>query len=253
MGTLYDRIGGSYAATRRQDPRIAARIAGALGDARSVVNVGAGIGAYEPADREVLAVEPSRTMLVQRPPGSAPAIRASAESLPLRDRSFDAALAVNTLQHWADPRAGLRELRRVARKRIVLFLRDARRGVPLWLTEDYLPSLDPSRWIPSRVEVVEEELPSVEAHPIRLPRDCADGLFSAYWARPEMYLDREVRRNISNFALAAEGDVAGGLASLRADLESGAWDRKYGHLRSLPELDLGHRVLVAELAPGGGR
>ncbi|XYH97722.1 class I SAM-dependent methyltransferase [Sorangium sp. So ce1128] len=248
MGTVYDRIGASYSATRGQDPRIAALINDALGDARSVVNVGAGTGAYEPTDREVLAVEPSETMIAQRPPRSAPVIQASAEDLPLRDDAFDAALAVNTVHHWTDLRAGLRELRRVARRRIVIFLRDAMSGTPFWLTEDYLPPLDPSRRNSAIIQVIQDELPSVKALPVRMPRDCVDGLFSAYWARPEMYVDSEVRRNISNFALATEDDVAGGLAALQADLESGAWDRRYGHLRSLSELDLGHRLLVAELA-----
>lgn len=144
-------------------------------------------------------------------------------------------------------RAGLRELRRIARKRIVIFLRDAQSGTPFWLTEDYLPSLDPSRSTSAIVEAIEDEFRSVKALPVRLPRDCVDGLFSAYWGRPEMYLDSETRRNISNFALATEGDLAEGLACLQADLESGAWDRTYGHLRSLSELDLGHRLLVAEL------
>jgi SAM-dependent methyltransferase len=247
MSRLYDRIGGSYGTTRRPDPRIAALINDALGHARSVVNVGAGIGAYEPTDREVLAVEPSETMIAQRPRGSAPVIQASAEELPLPDGSFDAALAVNTVHHWSDLRAGLRELRRVARSRIVIFVRDVRSGAPFWLVEDYLPALDQSGRISAIVETIEHELRPVTARPIRLPRDCFDGLFGAYWARPELYLDSEVRRNISNFALASEGDLAGGLEGLRADLESGAWDRRYGHLRSLPELDLGHRLLIAEL------
>jgi SAM-dependent methyltransferase len=247
MGTLYDRIGTSYSATRGQDPRIAALIDDALGDARSVVNVGAGTGSYEPTHREVLAVEPSATMIAQRPHGSAPVIQASAESLPLADESFDAALAVNTVQHWTDLRAGLRELRRVARRRIVIFLRDATRGDPFWLTEDYLPRLDAARRRSSIVEAIGDELPSIREIPFRLPRDCADGLFTAYWGRPEMYLDPEIRRNISNFALAGEGALADGLASLRADLASGAWDRRYGHLRSLPDLDLGHRLLVSEV------
>jgi SAM-dependent methyltransferase len=247
MSALYDRIGYDYGATRRQDPRIAALINEALGDARSVVNVGAGTGAYEPTDREVLAVEPSATMIAQRPPGSAPVIQASAEDLPLGDGSFDAALAVNTLQHWIDLRGGLRELRRIARKRIVIFLRHARSGTPFWLTEDYLPSLDASRRTSAIVDAIEEELRPVEKLPVRLPRDCADGVFTAYWGRPEVYLDSEVRRNISNFALANEEDLARGLASLRADLASGVWDRRYGDLRSLPDLDLGHRLLVAEL------
>jgi SAM-dependent methyltransferase len=248
MSRLYDRIGGSYGATRRPDPRIAALINDALGDARSVVNVGAGTGAYEPTDREVLAVEPSETMIAQRPRRSAPVIQASAEELPLPDNSFDAALAVNTVHHWTNLRSGLRELRRIARQRIVIFLRHPRSGAPFWLVEDYLPALDQSGRSSAIVETIEHELRPVTALAVRLPHDCLDGLFSAYWGRPEMYLDSEIRRNISNFALAAEGDLAGGLARLQADVESGAWDRRYGHLRFLPELDLGHRLLVAELA-----
>jgi SAM-dependent methyltransferase len=248
MSTLYDRIGASYYQTRRQDPRIAASITDALGDARSVLNVGAGTGAYEPTDRDVIAVEPAETMIAQRPRRSAPVIRAMAASLPVQDGSFDAALAVNTVQHWTDLRAGLGELRRSARKRVVIFLRDAESGTRFWLTEDYLPSLDPSRRTSTIVKAIKSEFPSVKTLPVPLARNCVDGLFSAYWGRPEMYLNSEVRRNISNFALARENDVAEGLASLQADLESGAWDRKYGNLRSLSELDLGHRLLVNELA-----
>ncbi|MDQ3401299.1 MAG: class I SAM-dependent methyltransferase [Chloroflexota bacterium] len=247
MSRLYDRIGRSYRVTRRPDPRIAAAIDAALGDVRSVVNVGAGVGAYEPAAREVLAVEPSATMIEQRPQGSAPVIQASAEELPLADDSFDAALAVNTVHHWTDLRAGLAEIRRVACERIVIFLRDPRSGAPFWLVDDYLPALDPSGRMSAIVETIEDELRPVTARPVALPRDCVDGLFSAYWGRPERYLDSNVRRNISNFALAADDELADGLARLAADLASGAWDRRYGHLRSLSELDLGHRILVAEL------
>jgi SAM-dependent methyltransferase len=136
----YDNIGRSYGATRREDPRLAALIRNALGDACSVVNVGAGTGAYEPADLDVLAVEPSETMIGQRAADSAKVVCASAEHLPLDDKTFDAAMAVNTLHHWSDLRAGLRELRRVARKRVVVFLRDPQRGTPFWLTRDYLPA-----------------------------------------------------------------------------------------------------------------
>ena len=248
MSSLYDRIGGTYGATRRPDPRIAALIDEALGDARSVLNVGAGTGAYEPADRDVLAVEPSGTMIAQRPRTAARVIQASAEQLPVGDDNFDAALAVNTVHHWSDLRAGLRELRRVVRQRIVIFLRDGRSGVPFWLVEDYLPALEPPDTISAIVETIEDELRPVTRLRLPLPRDCLDGLFRAYWARPELYLDSAIRRNISNFALAAEGDVAERLARLEADLESGSWDRRYGHLRSLPELDLGHGLLIAELA-----
>ena len=162
--------------------------------------------------------------------------------------SFDAALAVNTVHHWGDVRAGLRELRRVARKRVVIFLCDPQCGVRFWLTDDYLPVLDPSQRLAAIVATIEDELGPLTARAVPLPRNCADGLFSAYWARPEMYLDSDVRRNMLNFALVAEEETAEGLARLGADLESGAWDDRYGHLRSQPELDLGHRVLVAEAA-----
>jgi SAM-dependent methyltransferase len=245
MDALYNRIGGSYRSTRRPDPRIAAQILDALGDARSVVNVGAGAGSYEPIDREVVAVEPSETMIAQRPPGSAPVVQASAEKLPLDDGSFDAALAVNTVQHWSDLPAGLRELRRVARRRVVIFVRDAQRGVPFWLVEDYLPALVRSQGV--AVEAIERELGPLTAIPVPLPRDCRDGMLSAYWARPELYLDPAVRANISNFAVVDDSDVRDGIGRLAVDLESRAWDRRYGHLRSLAELDFGHRILIADL------
>jgi SAM-dependent methyltransferase len=245
--TVYDQIGATYARTRREDPRIAAAIGEALGDARSVVNVGAGTGGYEPTDREVVAVEPSRTMIAQRSSMAAPAIQASAEALPFEDGNFDAALAVNTVHHWTDVRAGLRELRRVARRRIVIFLRVPGSGVRFWLI-DYLPTLARTDRLTAIVAMIEDELRPEMAVPVPLPRDCADGLFSAYWARPEMYLDEAVRRNISNFALADQNEVAEGLLRLNRDLASGEWDRRYGNLRSLRELDLGHRLLVAEVS-----
>jgi SAM-dependent methyltransferase len=247
MTRLYDRIGTSYGSTRRTEPRIDAAIDAALGDARSVVNVGAGVGSYEPTGREVLAVEPSATMIAQRPQGSAPAVQASAESLPFSDDSFSAAIAVNTVHHWRDLRAGLRELLRVARKRVVIFLRDPARGTAFWLTTDYLPLLDPSDRMARVVAAIEDELGPLAVIPVPLPRDCADGLFTAYWARPEMYLDDDVRANISNFALAREADLNDGLRRLEADLKSRVWDERYGRLRSLAELDLGHRLLVSEL------
>jgi SAM-dependent methyltransferase len=251
MSTVYDRIGVSYGRTRRADPRIAAAIVAALGDARSVVNVGAGTGGYEPGDRAVLAVEPSQTMIAQRPATAAPAIQGSAEALPLADGSFDAALAVNTVHHWTDVRAGLRELRRVARRRVVIFLRNPSSGVKFWLA-DYFPTLVRTDRMRAIVGMIEQEIQPETTVPVPLPRDCVDGLFSAYWARPEMYLDEEVRRNISNFALARQDEVAAGLASLDADLRSGDWDGRHGDLRSLPELDLGHRLFVGEVGPSRG-
>jgi SAM-dependent methyltransferase len=244
----YDQIGKTYRDTRKPDARIAGLIELALGDARSVLNVGAGTGSYEPVDREVFAVEPSETMIRQRPEGAAPAIQAFAEALPLPDKSVDAALAVNTVHHWQDVRAGLRELRRVARNRVVIFHRSPQDGMPLWLTEDYFPSLLSDRRMADIVDAIEDELGPIETVRIPLPAKCEDGLFSGYWARPEMYLSSEIRRNISNFALADEAIVRRGLTALQADLESGAWDRKYGHLRSQSEIDIGHRLLIANLA-----
>jgi SAM-dependent methyltransferase len=248
MRTLYDRIGGTYQATRKPDPRIAALILDALGDARSVLNVGAGTGSYEPTDREVLAVEPSATMIAQRPPGAAPVIQASAEELPLPDQSYDAALAVNTVHHWQDVPRALAELRRVVRRRIVVFMNARAPDEEFWLVDRYFPrfreNADELREIRS---LLERELGPLREIRIPVPADCTDGLFSAYWARPEAYLDATVRANISLFARLGEQEVAAGVERLAAELASGEWDRRYGHLRELPELYLGHRILVAEL------
>lgn len=247
MQPHYEQIGRTYGNTRKPDPRIARLMEHALGDSRSVLNVGAGTGSYEPRDREVLAIEPSETMIRQRPGGAARAVQAYAEAIPLLEKSFDAALAINTLHHWHDVRAGLRELRRAARGRIVIFHRNPREGVPLWLTEEYFPSLLSTRRLAEIAEDVEHELGPIERMKIPLPADCEDGLFSGYWARPEMYLNGEIRKNISNFALADETSVAQGVKALQADLDSGEWDRRHGDLRTQPEMDLGHRLLIARL------
>ena len=249
MSTRYDRIGGSYNATRRPAPRIAALILDALGDARSVLNVGAGTGSYEPTDREVLAIEPSQTMIAQRPPGAAPVIRASAEELPLPDKSYDAALAVNTIHHWRDIPRALAELRRVVRRRIVVFMRGVSQDEQLWLVERYFPQFraEADRLAEIRA-TLERDLGPLHEVKVALPADCTDGLLSAYWARPERYLDSTVRANISPFVRLSEQEVAMGIEQLAAELASGEWDRRYGHLRDLPELHLGHRILVAELS-----
>jgi SAM-dependent methyltransferase len=249
MSRLYDRIGGSYRATRRPDPRIAALITEALGDARSVLNIGAGTGSYEPTDREVLAVEPSATMIAQRSPGAAPVIQASAEELPLPDKSYDAALAINTIHHWQDIPRALAELRRVVRRRIVVFMNDMSQDEELWLVERYFLQFrayaDEMTGIRA---LLDREFGPLREIKVALPADCTDGLLSAYWARPEAYLDSTVRANISPFARLDEREVAAGVERLVADLASGEWDRRYGHLRRLRELHLGHRILVAELS-----
>ena len=247
MAVSYDTIGVDYAALGRPDPRIARRILDTLGTASKVLNVGAGTGSYEPADRQVVAIEPSEEMIRQRGPGTAPAIQGVAEKLPFADREFDASMAILTIHHWADKALGLSEMRRVTRGRIVIVTFDpAHPGT--WLG-DYLPQLrelDAEQMPP--MEFYADHLRDVEASPLAVPRDCTDGFLYAYWARPEAYLDPRIRRGSSSFW--ALPDTEAGLASLQRDLESGEWDRRYGHLRDMDAFDVGYR-LVLSTAPAG--
>jgi SAM-dependent methyltransferase len=248
MAARYDSIGRTYTVTRQTEPRIAARIWEALGDARTVVNVGAGTGSYEPPDREVTAVEPSAVMLAQRPPGAAPAVRASAEELPFADDSFDAAMAVLTLHHWSDWRAGCAQLRRVARKRVVVFSWDPSCRGRMWLGPEYFPQLSEEdvQGFASLAEQA-DALGADRIEVVPIPWDCRDGFFSAFWRRPDAYLDPAVRAGISTMAKRSDVELAEGLARLRADIESGEWARRHADLLELDELDLGYRLLVASL------
>jgi SAM-dependent methyltransferase len=242
---LYDQIGRQYTSTRHPDPRIAAAILDALGDADSVVNVGAGAGAYEPADRSLVAVEPSWQMIRQRSHRASLVVQASAEALPFPARTFDAALAVLTLHHWADWRRGLSEMRRVAR-RLVIFTIEPRESDNFWLTQTYFPeivALDRGRC--PAVDDIVASLGSCSVDHVAIPHDCVDGFLGAFWRRPEAYLDPRVRAGMSGFALLGQDVVDRGVARLKSDLESGQWDRRFGHLRSLDALDLCYRLLVA--------
>jgi SAM-dependent methyltransferase len=241
---LYDRIGVTYSRTRREEPRIAARIHRALGDARSVVNVGAGAGAYEPRDREVIPVEPSSVMIAQRPADAARAIRARAEALPLADDSVDAAMAVLSDHHWEDRAGGLREMRRVARGRVVLFTYEPAMADSFWFVRDYLPGFH--HLASMTIEDIAEALDGAWVEPVPIPHDCVDGFFVAFWRRPHAYLDERVRAGTSVFARVSEQECADAIERLRADLESGAWEERNGHLLELDELDLGFRLVVAE-------
>jgi len=248
---LYDRIGTSYAGSRATDPRIAAAIHAALGDARSVLNVGAGAGAYEPADRDVLAVEPSAVMIAQRPAGSARVIEAPAEAIPLPDDSVDAAMTVFSDHHWTDRRRGLRELRRVARGRVVLVNSDPTLVARFWMTRDYVPGfvdlIPPAYRAPGFwAGELEELLGATRLVPLPVPHDCADGFYQAYWRRPEAYLRPEIRDNISMFRLVDQVAVRAGIDRLAADLRSGAWRERHRALMTLAELDLGVRVVVSD-------
>lgn len=246
---LYDQIGLGYSDIRRPDPRLAARIAEALGDARTVLNVGAGTGSYEPSDRQVVAVEPSAEMIAQRPPGSAPVVQAAAESLPFQADSFDAALAILTIHHWKDASAGLAELRRVARDRVVLLTVDPEALRELWMNRDYWPETIEleRRRMPSASEL-EANFPAPAFIPLPVPRDCSDGFASAYWGRPEAILDPAVRQASSNWHGVSAEATERGLRQLQEDLNSGEWNRRYGHLREQDSLDVGLRLVVAELA-----
>jgi SAM-dependent methyltransferase len=242
----YDRIGVGYRQVRRPDPRIAARIEAALGNARTVLNVGAGTGSYEPADRQVTAVEPSAVMIAQRPPEAAPVIQATAEDLPFADGSFDAAMAIITVHHWADIAAGLAEMRRVAR-RVAILTFDPSPLAELWLVRDYFPrTLEIHAGLMPPIDELAAMLgPGARVETVPIPRLCEDGFLCALWDRPEMHLDPEVRRASSVWHLMPTEETERGLAALRADLESGAWDERHGHLRTAPELDVGLRLLVS--------
>jgi SAM-dependent methyltransferase len=242
---LYDAIGGAYPATRRTEPRIAAQVWDALGDARTVLNVGAGTGSYEPPGRDVTAVEPSAVMRALRPEGSAPCVAAAAENLPFADQSFDAAMAFSTVPHWHDPVAGLREMRRVAR-RVVVFTFDASEFAwrrRFWLTRDYLPEaagLTDADWLPRLAGAI-----GGRAEPVLIPWDCADGFLEAYWRRPEAYLEEPVRRACSVWTRVGPEAEQRAVRGLRDDLASGRWAENNRDLAGLDEAELGLRLLVA--------
>ncbi len=227
---IYDRIGVGYARYRRPDERIAARIGEALGTARSVLNVGAGTGSYEPADRDLIAVEPS------------------AEALPLRDGVVDAAMAILTIHHWGDWRRGIEEMVRVSRDRVVILTWDPECG-GFWLISEYFPeiaSLD--REIFPTLAEIRDCLGSVDVRPVPVPHDCTDGFLGAYWRRPEKYLDPGVRQAMSSFAYIP--DAVDRLQQLRRDLQSGAWHDGHRDVLERTELDLGYRLVIGEVGSG---
>jgi SAM-dependent methyltransferase len=242
---LYDTVGRTYHATRRADSRIAAMIFAALGDADSVVNIGAGTGSYEPP-QTVLAIEPSPVMIAQRPAGAAPAIQSVAEHLPLRDDCADAALAVLTIHHWTDLPAGVAEMGRIAR-RLVFLSWDPAKIAGYWLMSEYQPEL---ARIDAELAVPISRLTGLLANPVvtpvPVPHDCTDGFAAAFWRRPEAYLDPAVRAGMSLFARAADDAASPGLARLADDLRSGRWQEAHADLLDLDELDVGYRLITAD-------
>ncbi len=247
MTETYDRIGPGYGLVRREDPGIASLIRDALGDARSLVNVGAGAGSYEPRDLSVTAVEPSSEMIAQRPDGAAPVVQASAESLPFEDGSFDAAMAIQTVHHWPDAQAGLDEMIRVARKRVLVVAFDPDLLHDLWISADYFrgiidlkdrPKADSKEFV--------RMLPGAGSRPIPVARECSDLFFAALWARPELFLEDDIVNPMWVWQAIPVGPRDAGRRRLAEELESGEWDRKYGHLRGQDELDVGLRLITLD-------
>lgn len=249
-GDRYDAIGRDYAAYRVPDPRLGRALTDALGDARTVLNVGAGTGAYEPTGRAVVAVEPSRLMAAQRPPHLSGAVLATAERLPFTDSSFDAAMAVLTIHHWTEPQQGIRELVRVARRRVALLTIDISACADFWLYRDYLPhQLEADRQIFPTIDDLRRWLgPRTTVAAVPVSRDCSDGFLLTFWSRPEALLDPAARRATSGFALMDDADERRVVDALCGDLASGRWDRRHGHLRDADAYDGGLRLVVAELA-----
>ena len=242
MGVKYDIIGLNYAELRVPDPRIGAAIEEALEAAETVLNVGAGTGSYEPVDRQVTAVEPSIEMIRKRAPSAAPVIQACAEDLPFDNDAFDASMAILTIHHWPDKKAGLEEMRRVTRGRIVILTFDP--ASRPWLT-DYLPELAllDEEQMPAMPDY-ERWMGAVQVKPVLVPHDCSDGFLYAYWRRPAAYLDELIRSGSSSFWTI--GNVESGLRRLKYDLATGEWERRYGELLTLPAYDAGYRLVIAE-------
>ncbi|MFK7841179.1 MAG: class I SAM-dependent methyltransferase [Sphingorhabdus sp.] len=243
MSALYDKIGVGYANLRKPDIRIARAIHDALGDAKSVLNVGAGTGSYEPDDRAVTALEPSAEMIRQRPPGSAKAYQGCAEDMPFADDQFDAAMAVLTVHHWSDFQAGLLEMRRVTKGPMVILTFDPASPY-FWLADYILEIIELDQPIMPKLGAFDRILGETEVEIIPVPRDCTDGFLGAYWQRPHAYLDPRVRSAISTFAKIDTFD--GALTKLEQDLASGAWHERYGYLMEQETLDVGYRLVVAQ-------
>jgi SAM-dependent methyltransferase len=241
---LYDTIGGGYSATRQTDPRIAAILWEQLGSADRVLNVGAGAGSYEPADRRVVAVEPSATMRAQRPAGAAPCVAGVAEALPFPDASFDVAMGVLSDWYWPDRRKGFDEMRRVARARVLLLTIDRSVAEDFWLSAEYLPRAH-DLW--GEFCDTLSDFGQCETLDVPIPADCIDGFFHAYWRRPHAYLQDSVRQTMAVFNNLDPAEAVGGITRLAHDLDSGDWRARHADLLQLETLDMGYRLLVRDV------
>jgi SAM-dependent methyltransferase len=247
---IYDSIGIGYSTSRQPDPRIGARIREAIGNARSVLNVGAGTGSYEPEGIWTVAVEPSAVMIDQRAPDAAPVVQARAEQLPFADAAFDVAMAILTVHHWDDAAVGVAEMRRVSRRQVVMTWDPRQVSEHFWFDREYLPEASTREMdVPTAGPIAQMLGPSTTIMTVPIPADCTDGFYAAYWARPEAYLDAGVRSAISAIALCDQDAVTRAVDRLQQDLTSGVWDRRHGDLRRRDSLDTGYRILVSESHP----
>ena len=243
----YDKLGGEYSSQRRTDPRIAAYVDAALGAAKTVLNVGAGAGSYESADRYFAAIEPSSVMRAQRLTNNkVPAINAKADHLPFDDGAFDASMAMVTIHHWPDIQAGLKEMRRVTKGPVVIMTFDPDALNDFW-NAVYFPELieiERTRYAPIN-NIVEFLGGACEVQKIPIPLDCVDGFQEAFYGRPEAFLEKAVRQSQSAWGFLAAGREDQLVKSLADDLASGEWDRKYGLHRTMPYFTGALRLIIA--------
>jgi SAM-dependent methyltransferase len=246
-GSRYDTIGHGYTRTRQEEPRFRERIAAALGSARTVVNVGAGTGSYEPRDRYVIPVEPSDVMAAQRPRDLAPALRCLAQNLPLRDGAVDAAMSILSVHHWEEGQeAGVREMRRVAAGPVVILTCDSDVSGAMWLMADYLPEvaeLD-RRSFPRMEQLASWLGGKTQIETVLIPRDSRDWMLMSFWAHPERVLDASARNATSGFARMPSAVMERVVALVQRDLDNGSWESRYGHLRTLEAYDAGLRLVI---------
>lgn len=246
-GFDYDKLGQKYSSYRQTDPRIAAYVFKAFADAKTILNVGAGAGSYEPSDRYVVAIEPSAVMRAQRiKNGKVPAINAKADNLPFDDNSFDASMAMITIHQWSDMNKGLRELRRVTKHQVVIMTFDPDELDNFW-NANYFPELIEIEGVRyPTIDFIKKSLGGTsEVIPIPIPLDCLDGFQEAFYGRPEAFLEKEVRLSQSAWSFLPKGIEEKLVETLENDLKSGEWDKKYGHFRSEPTFICGLRLIIS--------
>jgi SAM-dependent methyltransferase len=242
----YGKISGRCSHYRGPEPRIEASIKEHLGTASKVLNVGAGAGSYEPADRQVTAIEPSASMRLQRPSHLSAAIDAVAEEIPFADQYFDAAMALFTVHQWSNLAAGLGEMRRVTRGPVIIMTCDPAELERFWLNE-YAPEViaAEARRYPSIDSITAALGGAVEVLSVPIPLNCRDGFNEAYYGRPECLLDDGARLACSAWSFVDRAIVERFVIHLRRDLDHGTWDAAYGQLRTQPEFIGSLKLIIA--------